>query len=65
MSRSCPDCGERMYDGACTWCHEEIYIAEQYEMDGEAVPGELYATAQRQREEIQQRNLPARHPYGG
>lgn len=26
----CPDCGCKMYNGACTNCHEEIYIAEQY-----------------------------------
>lgn len=50
--QSCPDCGEAMYGGACTWCHEEIYVAEQYEMDGESVPDNLYTTAQRQLEEI-------------
>lgn len=26
----CPDCGCKMYKWACTNCHEEIYIAEQY-----------------------------------
>ena len=26
----CPDCGCKMCNGACTNCHEEIYIAEQY-----------------------------------
>ena len=26
----CPDCGCKMYNGACTNCHEEIYIAKQY-----------------------------------
>lgn len=26
----CPDCGCKMYNGVCTNCHEEIYIAEQY-----------------------------------
>jgi len=26
----CEDCGCKVYDGACTNCHEEIYIAEQY-----------------------------------
>ena len=22
----CEDCGSKVYDGACTWCHEEVYI---------------------------------------
>ena len=26
----CPDCGCKMYNGVCTNCHEEMYIAEQY-----------------------------------
>lgn len=29
MSSSCPNCGERVYNGHCTWCHEEHYIMEQ------------------------------------
>lgn len=30
MSTECSDCGCRVYDGACTNCHEEIYIEAQY-----------------------------------
>lgn len=26
----CPDCGSKSYGGACTNCHEEMYIAEQH-----------------------------------
>ena len=29
--KECEDCGCKMYNGACTNCHEEIYIQEQYE----------------------------------
>ena len=25
----CEDCGCKMFNGACTNCHEEIYIEEQ------------------------------------
>lgn len=41
MAYACDDCGERVYDGYCTNCHEEVFIAEQYELDGEPVPGAL------------------------
>ena len=27
----CDDCGCKTYNGACTNCHEEIYILEQYD----------------------------------
>lgn len=30
----CPDCGCKMYGGACTNCHEETYIAEQHYEQG-------------------------------
>lgn len=26
---TCEDCGSKVYNGHCTWCHEETYIAEQ------------------------------------
>lgn len=29
MLEYCENCGSRQYDGHCTWCHEETYIAEQ------------------------------------
>ena len=25
----CEDCGNRVYNGHCTWCHKETYIYEQ------------------------------------
>lgn len=51
----CPDCGCRMYNGACTNCHEEIYIEEQYYDLGEACPESIYNTAAQQGETIKQR----------
>ena len=51
----CPDCGCRMYNGACTNCHEEIYIEEQYwdlEME---VPESISNVAAQQKETIKQR----------
>jgi len=29
MSSYCENCGSKSYNGHCTWCHEETYIAEQ------------------------------------
>lgn len=26
----CEDCGCKVYNGACTNCHEELYIMDQY-----------------------------------
>lgn len=34
----CDDCGEKVYGGYCTNCHEEVFIADQYERSGEPVP---------------------------
>lgn len=41
--KTCEDCGCRVYSGACVNCHEEVYIAEQYEDLGEAVPESIQA----------------------
>jgi hypothetical protein len=41
MAHACDDCGERVYGGFCTNCHEEVFIAQQYEIDGEPVPETL------------------------
>lgn len=30
MSIYCDDCGCRVYNGHCTNCHEDVYIAEQH-----------------------------------
>jgi hypothetical protein len=35
---TCDDCGEQVYGGYCVNCHEDVFIAEQYVNDGEAVP---------------------------
>ena len=40
-TQNCDDCGERVYGGYCTNCHEEVFIADQYERDGEPVPDAL------------------------
>jgi peptide methionine sulfoxide reductase MsrB len=37
----CPDCGSKMYNGACTWCHEELYIAEQYYETNTPIPSDF------------------------
>jgi predicted ATP-dependent serine protease len=28
--KTCENCGERVYSGRCTNCHEELYILDQY-----------------------------------
>lgn len=28
--RYCDDCGSKVYGGACTNCHEAVYIEQQY-----------------------------------
>ncbi len=37
-SKTCEDCGCRVYNGHCTNCHEETFIADQYRDNNEAVP---------------------------
>ena len=37
MSDYCVNCGSREYGGACTWCHEETYIAEQNASNDEPI----------------------------
>lgn len=36
MARTCPDCGERVYNLGCVNCNEAAYIAEQEAFDAEA-----------------------------
>lgn len=48
--KACPDCGCRMYEGYCTSCNEEIFIEEQYLMDGESVPQTIFDIAEGQRQ---------------
>jgi len=35
--KTCENCGSRVYEGFCTWCDEEHFIAGQYREDGESV----------------------------
>jgi hypothetical protein len=41
MAYACNDCGEKVYGGYCTWCHEEWFIAQQCQLDGEPIPDAL------------------------
>lgn len=55
---TCPDCGCRMYNGVCTNCHEEVYIAEQYTELGMSIPESFNETFQKsdeysKREDVQ------------
>ena len=34
----CEDCGSKVYDGACVWCHEEVYIARQIMENDDPMP---------------------------
>lgn len=52
MKKHCDDCGERVYNGACTNCHEEIYIEEQYIDLEMPIPKQISEVANRQRKEI-------------
>lgn len=55
MKSHCPRCGEVQYDGACTWCHEEVYIAAQYEAQGESVPQSIADKVDEQMSEVLER----------
>lgn len=46
----CNNCGCREYNGACTNCHEEIYIAQQYYENGDYLPPENTEFTQRLRQ---------------
>jgi len=48
----CENCGCKSYNGACTNCHEEIYIEEQYHRLGEGVPILINELVNQQKEEI-------------
>lgn len=37
----CTNCGSKIYNGYCTWCHEEAYIAEQYTELDEPIPKKI------------------------
>lgn len=48
----CDNCGERSYNGACTNCHEEIYIEGQYIDLEMPIPKSIADKAAEQRKEI-------------
>lgn len=31
--KTCPDCGQPVYDLGCTWCNESAYIEQQNHFD--------------------------------
>ena len=49
----CENCGEKVYNGACTNCHEEIYIEQQYVDLEMYIPESIGNKADEQREEIE------------
>jgi hypothetical protein len=51
----CDDCGCAKYNGACTNCHEEIYIEEQCHLMDEPPPVPISEKASEQREEIKRK----------
>lgn len=53
--KSCDNCGERVYSGACVNCHEEIHLERQYEELGMIVPEAIADTAAEQRKEIREK----------
>lgn len=56
---TCENCGSRVYRGACVNCHEEVYIMDQYEVDGVTKPPlsqEFVDKVQSQKEEIKHLN---------
>ena len=52
MSNYCEDCGCKVYSGACTNCHEEIYIEQQYYELYEPLPNLIKDKASKHREQI-------------
>lgn len=48
----CFDCGSKVYNGACTNCHEEIYIETQYLELGEPIPKIIEEAANAHRKNI-------------
>lgn len=48
----CENCGCKSYNGACTNCHEEIYIEEQYIDLEMPIPQTISNKAQECREDV-------------
>lgn len=52
MAKRCEDCGCKVYGGACTNCHEEIYIEQQYHDLDMEVPNSIFEKAREQERKI-------------
>ncbi len=52
MSTRCENCGCKVYGGACTNCHEEIYIERQYLELEMPIPKSIGDLADKHRKEI-------------
>lgn len=52
MKKYCDNCGEKSYNGACTNCHEEIYIEKQYEELDMIIPDQIIEIADKHRKQI-------------
>ena len=52
MSSHCLNCGERVYRGMCTNCHEENYIERQYEDLNMPVPEAIYEKSRKNEQEV-------------
>lgn len=52
MRTYCDNCGEKAYNGACTNCHEAIYIEQQYHELSMPVPKSIQDLADKHRKEI-------------
>lgn len=48
----CEDCGIKVQNGVCRNCQEEIFIEEQYEELGIAVPEQISKVAEEQRKKL-------------
>jgi len=48
----CQNCGCQVYNGACTNCHEEIYIEQQYNELLVPVPKIIKEKADKQKKQI-------------
>jgi radical SAM superfamily enzyme len=56
MSKYCENCGSKISDGYCTWCHEEIFVEWQYYENGDACPEEIYEKASEHRNNVKKQN---------
>lgn len=52
----CDDCGSKVYNGACTNCHEEIYIEQQYHELNMDTPNSIYEQSRKHEADIQRKH---------